>query len=135
MLHRSRYGYSLIEVGLVIGVIGTLVGIALPAVQAAREAAARVNCLNNLKQIGVAFHHFHDSYGRLPPLPVATGMRGDPNACIGWMALILPHMEPRNCIEVASKRVAKTRTRYTIRRMSAWPLWCLRTFAPATRGC
>jgi prepilin-type processing-associated H-X9-DG protein len=69
-----------------------LIGLLLPAVQQARGAAARTACLNNLKQVGLALHHFHDANGRLPPLR-ANSSGSDPNALLGWMALILPQME------------------------------------------
>jgi prepilin-type processing-associated H-X9-DG protein/prepilin-type N-terminal cleavage/methylation domain-containing protein len=88
-----RRAYSLVEVLVVIGVIGVLVGLALPAVQADRSAAARSACQNHLKQIGLALHNFHAAHGRLPPRPVRPGATADPNALLGWMALLLPHVE------------------------------------------
>jgi prepilin-type processing-associated H-X9-DG protein len=62
----------------------------LPAVQKAREAAARGSCMNNLKQIALALHSFHDTYGRLPPLPISNPK--DPNALVSWRVLILPEI-------------------------------------------
>src|SRR5579884_1406859 len=88
----SRDGFSLAELLIVIGTMGILLGLLLPGVQQTRATAARLSCLSNLKQIGLALHGYHDVHGRLPaPLPGAK--LNDPSVLLNWMALILPQIE------------------------------------------
>jgi len=93
LARRPCDGFTLIELIVTVAIIGILFGLLVPAVQKAREAAARAGCQNNLKQIGLALHHFHDAHGRFPPLPNDSQKITDVNATVSWMALILAQIE------------------------------------------
>lgn len=93
--HHRRWGFTLIEVLVVIAIIAVLIGLTLPAVQKVREAGNRAGCLNNLRQLGIACHNFHTTWGYFqsdnsataPPYPY-------PNTC--WILQSLPYLEQGN---------------------------------------
>jgi prepilin-type N-terminal cleavage/methylation domain-containing protein len=88
-----RGGFTLTELLAVIAVIGTLIALMLPAVQAARETARRTQCANNLKQIGLALHGYHDRYGNFPPSTIVDWEQPEPTGWWSWIARILPELD------------------------------------------
>ncbi|QEG42057.1 DUF1559 domain-containing protein [Roseimaritima ulvae] len=85
----TRRGFTLVELLVVIAIIGVLVGLLLPAVQAAREAARRMSCSNNLKQVGLALHNYHDTHGTFPFGSRERAGTFGPS----WWAGLLPYVE------------------------------------------
>jgi len=98
MRHRTEArlrGFTLVELLVVIAIIGILVALLLPAIQAARESARRSQCLNNCRQIGIAFHNYHDSKKELPPSRMWDGG-------FTWAGAILPYIEGNNIAALAN---------------------------------
>lgn len=91
----GRRGFTLIELLVVIAVIAVLIALLLPAVQQAREAARRAQCKNNLKQIGIALHNYHESHEQLPlgEAVQGSGVQVRTNSAWGWAVMILPEMD------------------------------------------
>ncbi len=114
---KCRKAFSLVELLVVIAVIALLIAVTVPAVQAAREASRRTRCLNNLRQLGIALHNYHDAHSMLPPFSVWVGT-GEPHGMgllpvgifdrvakgfspasepdrsyANWLILLLPHFE------------------------------------------
>ncbi len=104
MRRRQRPGFTLIELLVVIAIIAVLIALLLPAVQAAREAARRSQCVNNLKQIGLALHNYEGAIGSLPPGEGAAPV----NNWDGWSAqtMLLPFVEQANLYNAINFNIA-----------------------------
>ena len=99
---RKRSGFTLIELLVVIAIIAVLIALLLPAVQQAREAARRTQCKNNLKQIGLALHNYHDiTVNKFPAGYVGNTTAGGLSG-FGWTAMILPEMDQANVYNLIS---------------------------------
>jgi prepilin-type N-terminal cleavage/methylation domain-containing protein len=109
---RRRLGFTLVELLVVIAIIGVLVALLLPAVQSAREAARRVQCSNNLKQIGLGMHNFHDARKFLPPggitgtasTPAHHSLRLPTRVDHSWTVFLLPFIEQQAIYELYDMR-------------------------------
>src|SRR5688572_12053389 len=95
-----RYAFTIVELLIVIAIIGMLVALLLPAVQQARESARRLACQNNLRQLGLALHSFHDTHRVFPASGWTVAGPGNPaGKSVGWRALVLTHLEQKSLHE------------------------------------
>lgn len=109
-MRQRRHGLTLIELLVVIGIIGVLIALLLPAIQKVREAANRLRCVSNLKQIGIGLNSYHDTHGRFPPavlMPYAdadTEFQNTAKNPFGpnWAVFLLPHIEEQNLFNQAN---------------------------------
>lgn len=93
-LALRRGGFTLVELLVVIAIIGVLVALLLPAVQSAREAARRMSCTNNLRQLSLSLHNFHDVNGTFPKHVSPGGVTG-----VSWLVHVLPYIEQKALYE------------------------------------
>jgi prepilin-type N-terminal cleavage/methylation domain-containing protein/prepilin-type processing-associated H-X9-DG protein len=129
MSRRSRRSaFTLIELLVVIAIIAILIGLLVPAVQKVRASAARAQCQNNMKQIALATHTFHDTYKRLPPgvnypTRLSSGMISDPYPYWSWLAMIMPFVEQGPLYRIADTYARQTGSWQTFSSPYFWWPW------------
>lgn len=109
-MRRTRRGFTLIELLVVIAIIAILIGLLLPAVQKVREAASRMKCSNQLKQLGLAMHAYHDANNFFPEAGDNSGSPGFPSHNVsqglGWQVFLLPYIEQDNLFNLMNPQVS-----------------------------
>ena len=115
---RSRHGFTILEVISVISIVSVLVALILPAVQGARESARRMQCSNNLRQIGVALHNYHEPHHSLPP---GWQIEGSSSSAYSWNTALLPFLEQSNLYRSIDRNSVITATVNTSARRTSIP--------------
>jgi prepilin-type N-terminal cleavage/methylation domain-containing protein/prepilin-type processing-associated H-X9-DG protein len=113
--HPKSRGFTLVELLVVIAIIGILIALLLPAVQAAREAARRMQCANNLKQLGMAMHNYHSALGCFPPGFMAVDHTGGIAGGWAWGVFLMPY------IEQSALKDELSATKYTLSQVISSP--------------
>lgn len=91
--HRPQIGFTMVELLVVIAIVGILIALLLPAVQSVREAGRRMQCQNNLRQIGIALHNYHSAFRKFPPGGLEVRPEVPDGKQIAWSAFVLPFLE------------------------------------------
>ena len=129
----SRPGFTLVELLVVIAIIGVLVALLLPAVQAAREAARRTSCGNNIRQLGLAAQNFHDTMGYLPPSRLANNSADlTTTNWMTWAVVILPYIEQANFADAWDLRKSYESHPETTTKQAVAAFFCPSRRAPNT---